>query len=234
MPDREIKILCTRPVDNSLTQKALTQHIRLDTLSFIATEPIQTIEVQQEIEQAALQVATVIFTSMNAVEAVTDTLDGHVPEWQIYCIGHTTKQLVETYFGTGTVTGSADSAAELADLIIENNDAEEVIFFCGNKRRDDLLNKLQDENIIVNEIVVYLTKDIQHRVAERYDAILFFSPSAAESFFKINNPVPECILFAIGNTTRKTIEQFCENKIIVSKSPGKDMLVEQALTYFNQ
>ena len=233
MPDHEIKILCTRPIDYSLTQKAIAQHIRLDIRSFIETEPIQTIEVQQEIEQAALQVATVIFTSMNAVEAVTNMLDGHVPEWQIYCIGHTTKQLVENYFGAGTVTGSSDNAAELADLIIENNDTEEVIFFCGNKRRDELLNKLQDENIFVNEIVVYLTKNIQHRIAEKYDAILFFSPSAVESFFKINKPVPDCILFAIGNTTRKTIEQFCENKISVSKSPGKDMLVEQALTYFN-
>jgi uroporphyrinogen-III synthase len=231
MPEHNIKILCTRPVNASLIEEARKRNITLDIVPFIETEPLQTIEVQQEVEQAAIQVATVVFTSMNAVEAVTNMLDSHVPEWRIYSMGYKTKQLIEAYFGAGTVTGSSDNASALADLIIENNDTDEVIFFCGNRRRDELSKKLEEQDIMVNEIVVYQTKNIEHEVKKEYNAVLFFSPSAAESFFKKNKLTANCIVFAIGTTTQKTIQQYCKNKIIVSRQPGKDMLVEEALQY---
>ncbi len=44
-------------------------------LSFIETEPIDSIEMYEEIENALLESATVVFTSMNAVEAVAAHLN---------------------------------------------------------------------------------------------------------------------------------------------------------------
>src|SRR5437762_2044625 len=142
MKDSKANILVTRPVDASLVKKAREQQIQLDTLSFIETASIDSIEVQQEIELAGTEIATVIFTSMNAVDAVTSVLDGMVPEWRIYCLGHRTKELVTEYFGEGSITGTADNAAELADEILTDEEIEELIFFCGNQRRDELPKKL--------------------------------------------------------------------------------------------
>jgi uroporphyrinogen-III synthase len=76
MQAHKINILSTRPVDGSLVSAAAAAGIQLDIIPFIDTEPVQTVEVQQEIEIAAVELATVVFTSMNAVESVTEMLDG--------------------------------------------------------------------------------------------------------------------------------------------------------------
>ncbi|MCW3088842.1 MAG: uroporphyrinogen-III synthase [Sediminibacterium sp.] len=232
MQEPEIYILSTRPVDASLVEMAREQGIVLDILSFIDTEPIRTVEVQQEIELAAVEVATVVFTSMNAVESVTEMLDGHVPEWTIYCMGHKTRELVENYFGEEAIAGTADSASQLAEEIIEDAYAGEVIFFCGNQRREELPAKLAAADITVTEITVYQTIVLPRKVEGEYNGILFFSPSAVESFFAKNQLPAHTVVFAIGPTTKETIERYCSNKIISSLSPAKDKMLEQAMAYF--
>lgn len=232
MPEARIKILSTRPVAEELVKEAAGKGILLDSLSFIETHAIQDIEVQQEVEWAGTEEAIVVFTSMNAVDAVTDLLDGHIPEWRIYCMGHATQKLVTDYFGEESIAGTGDNASELADTLIENEEPEEVIFFCGDQRRDELPDKLRNQKIAVSEIVVYETTAIHHKLRTNYDAVLFFSPSAVESFFASNKLTAETIVFAIGNTTRQTVKRFCKNKIIVSREPGKEMLVKQAIDYF--
>ena len=92
--ENQIKILCTRSVSPEMIGSAASMGIVIDTLPFITTEPIENIEVQQEIENALLLSTTVVFTSMNAVEAVAVFLSDAVPDWRIYCIGNTTRELV--------------------------------------------------------------------------------------------------------------------------------------------
>ena len=232
MPEQRKNILSTRPVSDEMIAVALAKNIGIDILSFIETTPIETIEVQQEIELAANQITTVVFTSMNAVEAVTGMLDGFVPEWNIYCMGYATKELVKNYFGENAIEGTADNATELAEEIIKNDEPDEVIFFCGNRRRDELPARLQKHHININEIIVYQTKNNQHKIDKVYDAVLFFSPSAVESFFLANTLPGNTIVFAIGETTKETVGRYCSNKIVVSKLPGKDQLVEQVIDYF--
>ena len=99
MQQNNISILCTRPLPQLIVTEAMQSGIEIDVLSFIETESILSVEVQQEIEQVALQETTVIFTSMNAVDAVTVFLDGHKPAWNIYTLGTTTQKLVADYFG---------------------------------------------------------------------------------------------------------------------------------------
>ena len=181
-----IQILCTRPLTKTLVQEAAQQGILIDEISFIETEPIQNIEVQQEIQQASIQIATVVFTSMNAVEAVADYLDGQPVEWNIYCMGTTTNQLVKKYFGERQLAGIANSATELAELIAMETMIDEVIFFCGDQRRDELPTILKSNNIDVTEITVYQTIAVTHVIDKTYNGILFFSPSAVESFFRKN------------------------------------------------
>jgi uroporphyrinogen-III synthase len=234
MPDYSKHILCTRPVSKKTAEEALTKNIGIDIIPFIETTAIETIEVQQEVELAANETTTVVFTSMNAVDAVTALLDGYIPEWRIYCMGHKTKELVDTYFGENRIADTAENAADLADRIIETAATDEVIFFCGNQRRDELPAKLRKENIDVTEITVYQTEYIQHRIDKIYDGILFFSPSAVESFFMQNTLPDHTIVFAIGQTTKETVQRNCKNKIIVSKQPGKDELVQEAITYFTR
>ncbi len=227
-----LQILCTRPLDEQLIQEANDKGIDIDILAFIETEPIESVEVQQEIEAVLNAAATVVFTSMNAVEAVEEHVIDEQPEWIIYCIGNTTKELVQKYFPLSKIAGTADSAAELAELIIEASTAEEVVFFCGDLRRDELPTKLKQHDIEVNEIVVYQTMLVPHKVNKEYLGILFFSPSAVESFFINNKLNAITILFAIGVTTASTIRKYTSNKILIADQPGKENLVEKMIEYF--
>lgn len=233
MPQNNIHILSTRPLSASLVAEANTAGITIDELSFIETEPIQDIATQQEIEQAYLQSATVVFTSMNAVDAVVAWQDGQQPDWVIYCMGNTTKKLLQESFGAHSVAGTANNAAELAELITAESDTDEVIFFCSEQRRDELPSILRKSGIDVQEILVYETIHTPHKISKEYQAILFYSPSAVHSFFSTNKVSAQTILFAIGTTTAKAVQQYCNNTIIVGKAPGKEELVRQAMEYFS-
>ncbi len=232
MDQNNIHILSTRPLSASIIDEATAVGITIDTLSFIDTEPIQSIEVQQEIEQAFLQNIKVVFTSMNAVEAVAYYLEQNQPDWDIYCIGTTTNELVAKYFGEERIARTANDAASLAELIIEDGFTDEVIFFCGDQRRDELPEILRAHDIDVNEITVYQTIRLPHKIEKDYLGILFFSPSAVDSFFTKNKLPASTILFAIGNTTANEIKKHSSNKIIISDEPGKANLVSKMIEYF--
>jgi len=194
MPENKIHILVTRQLSTNLMDEITDADLLIDIVPFIDTVPIQTIEVQQEIEQAYLLSTTAVFTSMNAVEAVATWQYDQQPDWMIYCTGATTKKLAGEYFGEEKIAGTADSAAELAELIIESADTDDVIFFCGNQRRDELPEILQQEGINVQEIIVYETIQLPVKITKNYHGVVFFSPSAVTSFFKNNNDAQEGIL----------------------------------------
>lgn len=234
MQKNRITILSTRPLGESLIHEAKQANIEIEQLSFIETETIHTTEVQQEIENALLQSAAVVFTSMNAVEAVADELQGQHPDWRIYSIGNTTQQLVKKYFGEETIAGTADHAAGLAMQIVNDGHEDEVIFFCGNRRRDELPEILRNNHIEVHEITVYETIPVTHKIEKEYNGILFFSPSAVESFFNNNKVERQTILFAIGETTAAEIKKHGDNTIIISDEPGKENLVRKMIEYFNE
>ena len=233
MQQNEINVLCTRPLPSSLIEEAAANGIAIDELSFIETESILSVEVQQEIELASTEIATVVFTSMNAVDAVTIFLDGHRPDWSIYSIGTATGKLIKAYFGEEKMAGTANDAASLAALIAEDRFTDEVIFFCGDQRRDELPEILRQNDIEVNEIVVYQTIATPHKIEKDYFGILFFSPSAVQSFFSKNKIAGRTILFAIGNTTANEIRKYTTNKIIISDEPGKENLVQKMIEYFS-
>ncbi|MES2850459.1 MAG: uroporphyrinogen-III synthase [Bacteroidota bacterium] len=232
MQQNNIQVLCTRPLAEMLVDEAAASGIAIDEFSFIETESILSVEVQQEIELASTEIATVVFTSMNAVDAVTIFLDGHQPEWSIYSIGTATARLIKEYFGEERITGTANDASALAELIAEDRFTDEVIFFCGDQRRDELPDILRQHDIDVNEIVVYQTIEVPRKIDKFYHGILFFSPSAVRSFFKSNKLAEKTVAFAIGNTTAAEIKKFSNNKIIISDEPGKENLVQKMMEYF--
>ena len=229
MQKPEFTILRTRPLSATLLEEAASKGFHIECLSFIDTEPIRNDAVAQKIRETAAQNTTVVFTSMNAVEAVHHYLD-QKPHWRIYAIGSTTKQLVETYMGP--VHGTAAYGGDLADTIIRNGE-QEVTFFCGDIRRDELPDKLKDAGIELNEVMVYHTIQTPHQLDKDYDGILFYSPSAVHSFFSTNPVLPETTeLFAIGTTTAAALNTYTTNRIYVADSPSKEQLVHDAMDYY--
>jgi uroporphyrinogen-III synthase len=234
MLQNKITILSTKEIDQAFIHEAAGRNIIVDVSPFIKTEPIRSIETQQEIELALIESITVVFTSVNAVEAVATELLDLEPDWKIYCIGWATKQAAEKYFGKDSVVGMADNAKALAEVIIEEDEADEVFFFCGDQHRKELPDALRKNRIEITEIVVYQTILLPHRIERNYNGILFFSPTAATAFFQKNKSGDQTILFAIGDTTANEIKKYSSNKIIVSDEPLKKSLLAKAIDFFEQ
>jgi uroporphyrinogen-III synthase len=217
----------------SLIDKAAREDVLVDAFSFIHIKPLEEDKINEQIIALSKQSATVVFTSMHAAETVVEKLKLQQirPNWKIYCMAGTTKKIIVEYFGEVAVKNIANDANSLASKIIQDN-VTDLVFFCGNQRRDELPMILADRKIFVKEMIVYETTLTPHIVSKIYNGILFFSPSSVKSFFSVNKPGKEAILFAIGNTTADTLKKYSQNKIIVSESPGKEILVETCLEYF--
>jgi len=231
MAENKIEILCTRPLDNMLIYKATNSGINMDIISFVETEPVISPEVIQQVQSYGLKKATVVFTSMNAVDAVTSQLTS-VPDWRIYCVGGITKETVFNFFGEKTVASTAKNAKALAEKIILSRDVQHIVFFCGDHRLDELPEMLQANAIAVDEVVVYKTIFISSFITKNYDGIIFFSPSAVHSFFSDNTIATNVVLFSIGNTTTATIKTYCNNKVVTSEWPGKENMIDLVLDYY--
>jgi uroporphyrinogen-III synthase len=232
MQQNRITILCTKLVDEALIQDAESKNIFIDVLPFIKTELVASEDVTKEVVQISVMESTVVFTSINAVEAVSEVLKGHKPAWKIYCTGHATLRSVVKNFGTSLVSGTADNATDLAEVIIKEKGIDRIIFFCGDQRRHELPDMLKANKIEVNEVVVYHTVLTPHTTDRNYDGILFFSSSAVKSFFQKNKLNDQTVLFAIGNTTANEIKNYSGNKVVVSEEPDRNSILKRVIHYF--
>lgn len=230
MQKNEWNILSTRPLSEAIIQTAAAQHISIDCISFIDTTIIQSEESASVIQHLAHQEIIAVFTSMNAVDAVKTYLP-RIPSWKIFCIGSATKDRVAATFGERCIQETASYGSDLAEKIIGQK-VQQVYFFCGDQRREELPTKLKENNILVEEIVVYRTIATPRKVEKTYDGILFFSPSAVNSFFSKNTISDNVILFAIGTTTANAIKQFSKNTIVTGDNPGKVNLANRMIAYF--
>ncbi len=233
MPVSKYDLLCTSPLEQLILDKAAEKGMGIDMIPLIKTEPILSSEVIRQIQSCQLQKATVIFTSVNAVDAVIHQLSAK-PDWSIFSMGGITKEAVYKFFGEKSVVATAKNATALSEKILAYPSIHEVLFFCGDQRLNELPEKLTAHNIHVEEIIVYSTIEIHQQIEKNYPGIAFFSPSAVNSFFSVNTIDTHTVLFSIGKTTTATIKSYCNNKVETSEWPGKQQLIEKAIEYFEK
>jgi uroporphyrinogen-III synthase len=85
--------------------------------------------------------------------------------------------------------------------------------------------------VVAHEIVVYETVPTPCIATEEMEAILFFSPSAADSFFSVNQPKKNIICFAVGETTADSILKYSGNTIIISDTPSQKGILKALIAY---
>jgi uroporphyrinogen-III synthase len=222
-------LLSTRPLPKTVVEEGAKKGVVIEELSFIETKPIYNEELFDRIKTLASEKHTIVFTSMNAVEAVAEQINS-APDWNIYSIGNTTRKLIEEKFGPEKIIATAENAQRLGERLIDDG-VNDVMFFCGNIRRDELPNKIRSEGGQIEEIVVYETEETPSKLTKDYDGILFFSPSAVQAFFSSNKPAKHTVLFAIGKTTEEAIRQNKGRNIVVANVTDKAEMALDAIDY---
>ena len=241
MSDPTIPILSTRPLSPALISEAAAAGISIDVIPFIATEPVDDSALTSRIVELGKKPLVVLFTSANAVEAVAKWTGGN-KGWTVFCIGAATRRSVENHFGEGKIADTAESAMALSEKIIRwwsqsageesGGRGQELFFFCGDLRREELPVALQQAGLRVNELIVYRTMATPHTIERAYKGVIFFSPSAVESFFSINTVTANLPLFAIGQTTAAAIREHTNNPMVIAAEPDAALLIRQVIDHF--
>jgi uroporphyrinogen-III synthase len=231
------KVLSTKKLKSSLVAKARKNDVEIIEQEFISVTPILSEEKRDEVITWVMSnnVHHVVFTSANAVEAVKN----YLPEgdkrfmfnWNIFCISGRTKSALKPYVCDERILATADYGKDLAQKIIERG-VKEIVFFCGNRRRDELPAILNDAGIKVHEVTVYETVETPAVAINEVNGILFFSPSAVQSFFSANQLKTDTVCFAIGTTTAEAIKEFTANKIIISEATSQESILASVQLYF--
>jgi len=93
---------------------------------------------------------------------------------------------------------------------------------------------LKNEGVDVREIVVYTTVKTPVKFDKDMDGIIFFSPSAVNSFFSVNHIKPQTVCFAIGQTTANALRESTGNEVIVSNSVSQEGMMKTMKIFFTQ
>jgi uroporphyrinogen-III synthase len=221
--DKRIRILATKQLQSNQKQFLLNADFRLIEADFI------------EIEHTNFQLNTtfdyLIFTSQNAVVSVLKNENHLILKDKIcFCVGTKTKQLLlQNGF---KVENSFDYADELVDYILEHHSDKKFTFFSGNLRRDTIPMAFQKKEIVFEEIEVYTTILTPHKMNSTVDGVLFFSPSAVQSYLK-ENPISNEVCFCIGATTAAEVEKITK-KIVIANQPTVENVIIQIINYFKK
>lgn len=232
------KVLSTKKLTPSLIEQANKNDIDITEQEFITIEAITTEEkVTEVLNWVKAGKEYIAFTSANAVYPFKKYFSrletSCLPQWKVFCLNGKTKEAVEAAApGFDGIIDTAENAKALAQKIVDQG-VKEIIFFCGNKRRDELPLILKTHGIVVHEVIVYKTTEQPVAVADNHrDAILFFSPSAVNSFFSANKLDGKTICVAIGKTTADAIAGFTDNEIIISPQPHPEAMLATLQSYF--
>lgn len=172
-----------------------------------------------------------IFTSQNAVLSVLNNENHTFLKDKIcFCVGIKTKQLLEE--NGFKVEHFFNYADELVLYLLENHSDKKFTFFSGNLRRDTIPNTFKSNHIIFEEIEVYQTILTPHKIDNQIDGILFFSPSAVQSYIE-KNSISDEICFCIGTTTANEIEKITK-KIVIANQPTIENVIIQSINYFKE
>lgn len=171
-----------------------------------------------------------IFTSQNAVQSVLDNPKcSELRGKSVFCVGIKTKEFLED--NGSEVAVYTDYASDLAEIITLIYANETFTFFSGNLRKDVLPKALKENQITFNEIEVYETNITSHKIKSNLDGILFFSPSAVESYLKMNTIKNE-VCFCIGETTAEALENRKIKKIVIAEQPTVDNVIAEVIEYY--
>ena len=216
-----IQILSTKTLLNNQKQALVNANFNVIEVDFIHTKS-QAFKLNEINDN-------LIFTSQNAVQSfLLDPKSEDLKTKNFFCVGLKTKILLsESGFNVIAYTGYAADLAEIITLIYAN---ESYTFFSGNLRRETLPEALKEAKVKFNEIQVYETTLTPQKIETSVDAIMFFSPSAIESYLK-ENKIKNETCFCIGTTTSSALEGITKNIVIADQPTIEDVIEEVIAEY---
>ena len=163
-----------------------------------------------------------IFTSQQAVFCFLGKSNGNLGIKNCFCVGNKTKALLEQ--NGLKVIEIGQNATELAQNIVKNYKNKVFYYFCGTIRREDLPKALKSEKISLFEVKTYKTVLKTKKFDQKWDGILFFSPSGVASFISENKHQTNTHAFCIGQTTASSAKKHFKTVVVANQNTIESVL----------
>lgn len=238
MLSRKPKILFTRSLSGNETKLAKSIGLEARIIPFIKTSSkYDKKSIISELLTQSDGIDAFVFTSQNAVKALMPLFSepqfsNLIKDKLIFATGKKTMRSLDT-LGIKLSAPPSDDAESLANLIRKNRLVKTVVYFKGNLSLDILKTILNNSNIEVIEKTVYHTSLISEKINDigAFDGIVFYSPSAVESFLRSNKIDRDMPIFCIGATTGTYLEKLIPNDIIQPSKPESELLIKKIRDY---
>jgi len=170
-----------------------------------------------------------IFTSQNAVNAVfsiSKSMD--LIFNKIYCVGENTKSVLSKK--GQKVVKNLKNSSKLANFISKHAKNEKFIFCRSDIKNDNFTDFFKKEKIDLKEIVVYKNQPNSIALKDKFEAIMFYSPSGINSFLK-NNKLDSSYCICIGDTTASYAKNYSSN-VVSCKTPSIKHVINKTIKLF--
>lgn len=169
-----------------------------------------------------------IFTSQNAFNAI---INKAISIRQCFCVGEKTKALLEK--NGQKVIKTSKNASELGEFIQKNYQNEKFYFFSGTLRREEISASFENSKNTIFELKTYKTEINFKKFKQKWDGILFFSPSGVESFCN-KNKIAEAVAICIGETTAKQARKYSENVVVANTTTIESVIAKAVHSLKNE
>ena len=219
------RILSTKALSNEISNQLYSADLEVDTHSFIKIE--KTVE---KLGPECFKNPQFVITSQNTVQTLIDIGAIHnLENKQILCVGSKTERLLlsKGIFVSEIYKNSEEVSNESVRLVVGTT------FFTGKRRMPVIERVFKEKRVELNVVELYDTMLTPKKMEEGYKAVLFFSPSGVESFFKLNK-LSGARAVCIGVTTEKAVKQYTENTIIALETTVEsvvDATLELMMSY---
>lgn len=223
------KVLFTKYYSETIIQQNLSDFFEVEAVDFIQTEFVSIEKIQTQLHSG---IQSFIVSSARAAKHIsTFNLKG-----EFYCVGQNATKILEgankkvrltLKDGKGLVKAIEEETLNL-QLSTSN-----FLYFCSNIRRDEIPNGLKELGHNVTEIICYNTTSKEVKIQNNFNAYVFFSPSGVKSFAEQYKIPEKATIFAIGETTAKSVFNELEQQAIIPEEPNLASLIQKIKTYFN-
>ena len=170
-----------------------------------------------------------IFTSQNAVNAVfSNSKSMDLIFNKIYCVGENTKSVLSKK--GQKVVKNLKNSTKLANFISKHAKNEKFIFCRSDIKNDNFTDFFKKEKIDLKEIVVYNNQPNSIVLKDKFEAIMFYSPSGIKSFLK-NNQLGSSHCICIGETTASYAKNYSSN-VLSCKTPSIKHVIDKTIKLF--
>lgn len=218
-------LLSTKILTSTQKEPLIKAGISLDDYDAIHIEYID-FKIPENLENA-------IFTSQNSVQAFLKKFpEEKRGDIKCFCVGEKTNLLLKQ--NDLKVIKMAKNASILVNYIIKKHKTDAFSFFSGNLRREEIPTSLKKAKIEFFEVKTYKTTLNQINFDQKWDGILFFSPSGVQSFVNVNRSFENSQISSvvcIGDTTASEAKKYTKN-VVVAENTTVESVIKKAIEIF--